>query len=211
MFTNITESSAVETHADITPGAGRVLCAAFECIKMHPVWGMWREETNPNNPEKLRKVPYQANRTEAKSNDPKTWCDFNTADGAHWFAEIDGLFEHRHGLALFFADIGGGLRTGDIDLDTCRDLVTGAIEPWAQAIIREFASYTEVSPSGTGVKIFFFHEAARLPEFQRMMGTKTGKQFKRGGGEHPAAIELYLCGRYFTVNGAPLTPLNTDR
>jgi hypothetical protein len=42
-----------------------------------------------------------------------------------------------------------------VDLDGCRNPETGAIAPWAQRIIDDFASYTEVSPSGTGVKIYF--------------------------------------------------------
>jgi len=41
-----------------------------------------------------------------------------------------------------------------VDLDDCRDPETGTIEPWAAQIITDINSYTEVSPSGTGVKIF---------------------------------------------------------
>src|SRR5262249_1385032 len=40
-----------------------------------------------------------------------------------------------------------------IDLDDCRDPETGQLSPDATAIVERFASYTEVSPSGTGVKI----------------------------------------------------------
>jgi putative DNA primase/helicase len=40
-----------------------------------------------------------------------------------------------------------------VDLDNCRDPETGKIDEWAEGIIRQLNSYTEVSPSGTGVKI----------------------------------------------------------
>src|SRR5262249_7521773 len=40
-----------------------------------------------------------------------------------------------------------------IDLDKCRDPQTGAIQPWAGLIVSEVDSYTEVSPSGTGLRI----------------------------------------------------------
>ena len=42
-----------------------------------------------------------------------------------------------------------------VDLDSCRDPNTGAIPEWAQEIITRFNTYAEVSPSGTGVKLFF--------------------------------------------------------
>ncbi|HSP96544.1 MAG TPA: hypothetical protein VL049_04785, partial [Candidatus Dormibacteraeota bacterium] len=40
-----------------------------------------------------------------------------------------------------------------IDLDGARDPATGVLAPWAQSIVAACDSYTEVSPSGTGVKI----------------------------------------------------------
>ena len=41
-----------------------------------------------------------------------------------------------------------------LDLDNCRNPATGKIEQWAREIIREANSYSEVTPSGTGVRIF---------------------------------------------------------
>jgi putative DNA primase/helicase len=76
-----------------------------------------------------------------------------------------------------------------IDLDHCRAPETGAIAPWAQQIITFLNSYSEVSPSGTGVKIFV---QATLP----------------GGGVNKHFIEMYDRGRFFTVTGwhIPGTP-----
>jgi primase-polymerase (primpol)-like protein len=73
-----------------------------------------------------------------------------------------------------------------IDLDDCRDPASGRLTEEAQAIIRELSSYTEVSPSGTGVKIFI---RGKLP---------ADSSTRKGG------IEMYSIGRYFTVTGMHL-------
>ena len=70
---------------------------------------------------------------------------------------------------------------------------TGELTPWAQEVVDDFASYTEVSPSGTGVKIF----ARGCPTLARnklAMGTASN------GGKAPA-IEAYGEGRYFALTG----------
>jgi primase-polymerase (primpol)-like protein len=41
-----------------------------------------------------------------------------------------------------------------LDLDGCRNPETGAIENWAMEVITAVESYTEVSPSETGIRIF---------------------------------------------------------
>ena len=58
------------------------------------------------------------------------------------------------GIGIELGDLGDGTSLGGIDLDTCRR-EDGTFEPWAREIIERFASYTEISPSGTGAKIFF--------------------------------------------------------
>jgi putative DNA primase/helicase len=79
------------------------------------------------------------------------------------------------------------------DLDGCRNPETGEIAPWAQKIINEFASYTEVSPSGTGVRIFVF-------------GTLPPK------GRRKDHVECYCSGRYLTLTGChlPGTPRTVE-
>jgi hypothetical protein len=81
-----------------------------------------------------------------------------------------------------------------IDLDGCRDHQTGAIEDWAQRIIDLAHSYSEISPSDTGVKIFV---RGKLPGV-----------LLHSLGEHKG-IEVYSTARYFTVTGnhLPGTPL----
>jgi hypothetical protein len=84
------------------------------------------------------------------------------------------------------------LYTG-VDLDHCRTPETGAIAPWAHQIIAFLNSYSEVSPSGTGVKIFV---QATLP--------------RAGVNKH--FIEIYDRGRFFTVTGwhVPGTPMTIE-
>src|SRR5438094_567127 len=89
---------------------------------------------------------------------------------------------------------GGGTRCGGrfaycgIDLDHCRDFDSGVIEPWAHAMIDRLSSYTELSPSQTGVHILV---KAALPP----------------GGRHKDKIEMYDHGRYFTVTGCSVDGL----
>ena len=79
------------------------------------------------------------------SNRPRTWAELDVAvDAAERFGitGVGYVFDGRDGF-------------GGIDLDNCRDPLTGVIAPEAMALIRLMDSYAEVSPSGTGVKIFF--------------------------------------------------------
>lgn len=81
-----------------------------------------------------------------------------------------------------------------IDLDGCRDPETGAVAQWAQSIIDRFRTYTEVSPSGTGVKLFLRGKSPL------QKGKKKTVDAERIGNKTPG-IELYDHGRYFTVTG----------
>jgi hypothetical protein len=100
------------------------------------------------------------------------------------------------------------LRLGGVDLDSCRDATTGALQPWAQDVLDLLSSYAEVSPSGTGVKAFFGIEpdaVDALREARLLPSEGFGRSFKRGTGtDHPPAIEVHLHGRYYTVTGQRL-------
>ena len=54
-----------------------------------------------------------------------------------------------------------------IDLDHCRDAETGEVQEWALEIIDHLDSYTEASPSETGVHIIC---KGALPEGRRRIG-----------------------------------------
>jgi hypothetical protein len=79
-----------------------------------------------------------------------------------------------------------------IDLDHCRDPESGVIAPWAYKVLRTLNSYTEVTPSATGFRVF-------------VRGKLPGGGRKKGGlGEGDGAIEIYDCNRYLTVTGESL-------
>ena len=69
-----------------------------------------------------------------------------------------------------------------VDLDHCRDPETGIIQQWALDIVEMLNSYTEVSPSGAGLRIFVRGD---LPAGRRKKG----------------AVEMYDAERYLTVTG----------
>jgi putative DNA primase/helicase len=70
-----------------------------------------------------------------------------------------------------------------------RDPETGDLEPWASTVIKDFDTYTEVSPSNTGLRLF---GRGKIPP----------------GGHRKDKIEVYDAGRYFAVTGhrLPGTP-----
>jgi hypothetical protein len=83
-----------------------------------------------------------------------------------------------------------------VDLDDCRNRHTGEIAAWALRIIRALDSYTEISPSGTGVKIY-------------LNGTKPGGRCK---GTLPTgqAVEIYSNRRFVAVTGQHLSGTPAD-
>ncbi len=114
----------------------------------------------------------------------ETWLNFDDAV-ALLKENIDWT-----GLAYVFADDDG--LTG-IDLDLVRDPETEAIVPAAEALIERFASYCEVSPSGTGFKIWIIGEKpAGMP--------CSGDRFA-----FPFDTEIYSGGRFFCFTGDWMT------
>src|SRR4051794_36420766 len=139
---------------------------------------------NENRHGRATKVPYSPHSGPAKADDPRTWGTRSEAEGrARQLVNGQG-----GGIGIELGDLGDGTALGGIDLDTCRR-EDGTFEPWAYEIIEHFNSYTEISPSGTGAKIFFRYEAAALPTIREAMGgSQHGREFKRGNGkDHPPA------------------------
>jgi len=142
-------------------------------VKELAQWINWRYEEREG---KLTKVPICPHTGElAAVNRPVTWGTYKEA--------VRAAKENRHnGVGFVFTaeDPYAG-----IDIDECRDPETGEIEAWAQEIIEELNSYTEISPSGIGVHILV---GAQLPPGRNRKGR----------------IEFYDRGRYFTVTGRHL-------
>lgn len=154
-------------------------------LKALPQWVAWKAVPKGDG-KKPTKVPVNpATGGNAMSNNPATWGSF---DAAVKRATDDGLA----GIGMMFAgdDLVG------IDLDGhVYDLQSGKFtNPLAEAVTRSFASYTEVSPSGTGVKTWF--RSSLHPT--RCTGT-----ISRYG--ESVDYETYHRGRWFTVTGHVLT------
>jgi hypothetical protein len=148
---------------------------AFQGRIDDPIWVEWRE-VGPGK----KKVPYvPGTKRKALVNDPKSW----------------GKFEQCRSDLRGIVFTGDGL--GGIDLDACRDPESGALAPWAARLIKLFDSYSEVSPSGTGVKIFALGAPATLPKHVWPMPAKPIS------GKRPQ-IEAYVTKRFFTVTGNKL-------
>ena len=153
-----------------------------EELRALPNWVAWRPEqrVDKHGIVHTTKVPYNA-RTQklAKSNDRTTWSDFGTAAEALKRRDCGyaGL-----GFCLVKPYVG-------VDLDGCRQ--NGNYEPWAQEIIQELDSYSELSPSQLGVHVITKGE---LPDGRRQ------KEFKdrehHGVGLYDAAR-----GRFLTMTG----------
>ncbi len=158
-----------------------------EVLRGRHQWVRWRiESTEPGRAP--TKIPYDCNGgRRASSVDSTTWGSFSDAVAA--LAKAPGDFD---GIGFVFTaddDLCG------VDLDGC--LADGELKPEAAEIVRRFDTYTEVSPSGTGVKLFL---CGRLP---------AGCGHKRPARTF-AHVEAYDRGRYFTVTGRRLEGTPTE-
>jgi hypothetical protein len=141
--------------------------------------GRWRAGKGGDGG-KWSKVPRHCGRA-ASSTDPGTWMTFAAA--------LDSLDQGRQPLD----GIGFVFSPDDpycgVDLDDCRDPDTGEIDAWAAAIVATLDSYTEVSPTGTGLKVW-------------VRGQKPPGDCKRK--YETGEVEIYDRGRYFAATGRRL-------
>ncbi len=146
-----------------------------DCLKQRSQWVCWKYVERDGKASKCPVNP--RNGKLARSNAPGTWTSFEDAINAA---------RHNDQLAgvgfMFAAD---DPYTG-IDLDQCIDAASGQLKPWAKRIVSDLASYAEISPSGTGVKIFIIAEKP---------GERCRRRYKDG------EVEIYDRGRFFTVTG----------
>ena len=119
---------------------------------------------------RLEKLPWSVNGKMADITNPETWTTFDRA--------LAVLRKNNTYRGLGFV-LGDGIFGIDLDHVISED---GTMEPWAAEIIRMMDSYTELSPSGTGVHIY---ARGKIPPKDR----KNGK------------VEMYDERRYFTVTG----------
>jgi len=146
-------------------------------LKRIPRWVLWRlVEVGDEGNKRWSKLPTQTNGQPASSTNPATWTDFPSVQHAYGedpekFAGIGFVFTSEDNL------IG-------VDLDDCYDHTTARFTNAAlQHISDELEGYHEVSPSGTGIKIF------------------TRADLAHAHVDHSQGLEIYPQGRFFTVTG----------
>ncbi len=145
-----------------------------QVLKDRPQWVCWRREKRVG---KVTKIPYSVRSGQAASStDPSTWATYDEAMRSYERGGCTGI-----GYVFSSDDDFCG-----VDLDNSRDPDTGTLKPWAQQIVNDLDSYTEVSPSGRGVKIFLL---ARKP------GDRCRRKY------HDGEIEIYDKDRFFTLTG----------
>jgi hypothetical protein len=167
---------------------------ALSSLVDEALWVAWRTEPRSDG-KPPTKLPYCAPGRKAETNDPSTWM---LHDRAVRVAETIAN-DLGGGIGIVLGQQ-GNLWLAGVDLDTCRDPTTGQIAPWAQTVLDRLDTYSEVSPSGLGVKAYLLIDPADIAPLRAIMGTQHGRQFKQANGAaHPPAIELYISHRYFAV------------
>jgi hypothetical protein len=162
-----------KTHNPLQPFSGENIP---QSLKDLPRWAPWKAVWSAKRG-KYDKIPYRADQPSygLSTARPDSWFSFDVALAA--LNANPGAF---HGLGLVLTGIKGLVGT---DLDNC--VVNGVVAPWAQDIVNDLASYTEVSPSGNGLRVF-----------------NTGAQDKDWN-NHDVGIEVYggNDARFLTVSG----------
>jgi hypothetical protein len=184
---------------------GPILPVTLANLAALPRWVAWQTEQGKGR-KKPTKVPYSPAGGKAHADKPATWGSRTAAD-----ARATALPRPlgSGGVGVELGDLGDGRILAGIDLDTCRD-AAGNFAPWALEVVDRFASYAEVSPSGTGAKVFFLLDPAGLPEFAPLLTPLGAALFKLPGDDHPPAIEFYSGRRYFAVTGEHLAGTPTE-
>jgi AAA domain len=153
------------------PAALQPLCARNQWV----IWRLtWRHGHWPKPPFRCDD-PHRF----ASSSDPMSWSCYEQAVTA--VADGDGVTYMLTPEDPFAA----------IDIDHVRDPITGTIENWAQRFLdRASHSYAEISPSGTGLRIW---------------GTASGETLHRKFSFDGTVLELFRCTRKpLTVTGLQL-------
>lgn len=137
----------------------------------------WKYELDEG---RMTKVPYnlQTGR-KAKSDNPDTFCSFNQAIQLVLNGDYDGL-----GVGVFNGICG-------IDIDHCID-ENGELSDLAKDIVQRANTYTEVSPSGTGLRLFGYAPGYKYD--------KERYYLKNSGN----GTEIYVAGntkRFLTITG----------
>ena len=163
---------------------------AFSCpealvaFQETPRWVNWG--IDPQNP-KRPYMPGNGSLSPASTADPSTWLTYEGAEAT--------AAQHDCGVGLVLSSTNDDFDLVALDLDKCRNTETGVLDRWAEELVEEASSYTEITPSGTGLRIIGFGSEVELH-----------CDLPRDGNGH---LEVYSrTNRFITVtgnhlNGAP--------
>src|SRR6185312_16566767 len=158
---------------------------AIQELKQKRQWVAWKylEKTDKDGKPKWTKPPVcPHNNLGASVSNPKTWGSYAEAVGRAQRSRLAGV-----GYVLTEQDDFSGA-----DLDHCRDAETGQLQAWTQEIVDLAETYTEISPSGQGLRFFW---RGKVPD-----------TFKHD----PAQVEVYRSQRYLTITGDHLDGTPTE-
>jgi len=142
-----------------------------------PQWMCWKSVPKKDKENEFTKKPIDAKTGGAGSHsNPATWADFDTA--LKHFRESD----IANGIGFTFSEDDPYC---GIDLDKVYDTKTRKMKKWAADIIKQINSYTEFSPSGTGIHIL----------------TKAKVPYPSGRKNQELGFEIYDNVRYYTMTG----------
>lgn len=154
-------------------------------LKHLPQWLHWAA-TEEKDDGRFNKLPVSATGFNINAHDPRNWNTFEEVILNFNSAVHSGIAIDLTGRKV---EIAGQQQEGfliGVDLDLCISGVnpdgTPVLAPHAQKVVDFLCSYWEISPSGTGIRAFYYAD--------------TAVQGKNKGG-----AEIYSDGRFLTVTG----------
>jgi hypothetical protein len=140
-------------------------------------WVRWTYKETQEG--KKTKIPLCLDGSLASTTDPKTWTAYKEVKK---FNQVGFVFTKDSGIV-------------GIDLDHV--ITQGKLLQWAECVVEDANSYTEISPSGTGLHIVAFGAKPEWLDSRYDLGQ--------------AGLEIYDTGRYFTVTGNVFRNYSTMR
>ena len=156
---------------------------AIKALMSFDRWVTWRYVERKDG--KLDKPPFRTNAPSslASVSDPGSWTSFEEA--------ISHAQQTGDGVGFVMSPGDDGFNLVAFDADDCRDPTTGDLADWARQLVNEADSYTEITPSGKGLRILGHGNDEELHT-----------DLHRPDGGH---IEVYSKAiRYITVTGQRL-------
>ena len=155
-------------------------------FKTFPNWVTWESVE--------RKAPIiSGTRQNASSSNPDTWVDYATACAN---AKSGRGFQNLGFVTDKCKVETGYLRA--LDLDGCRNPVDGKLADWGQRIVDMCGSYSEVTPSGYGLRVWIISNLQGNYVYRFDPSTGFGSKVQ---------VEIFDDGKYFTVTGDALPGL----